>query len=89
MVRTNNGFEIAEADLRLRGAGNIMGTQQSGSVDFNLVNLATDTPILEVARNIAITILEKDPELKDASNLPIRQFAIHLNKVRKDWGMIS
>ena len=89
MVRTNNGFEIAEADLRLRGAGDIMGTQQSGSVDFNLVNLVTDTPILEVARNFAIRILEKDPELNQALNSKIKQYIMHLNRVRKDWAMIS
>ena len=89
MVRTNNGFEIAEADLRLRGAGDIMGTQQSGSVDFNLVNLVTDTQILETARNIVIKILDKDPDLKAPMNQATLQYVIHQKRVRKDWGMIS
>jgi len=89
MVRTNNGFEIAEADLRLRGAGDIMGTQQSGTLDFNLVNLVTDTQILETARNIVIKILDKDPELKAPINLPTLKYVMHQKKIRKDWGLIS
>ncbi len=89
MVRTNNGFEIAEADLRLRGAGDIMGTRQSGSVDFNLVNLVTDTQILEVARDLAIKILDKDPQLQQEFNKNIKHHILHLNRVRKDWAMIS
>ncbi len=89
MVRTNNGFEIAEADLKLRGAGDIMGTQQSGSVDFNLVNLVTDSKILETARNIAIKILDKDPLLQSSIHTPILSYSKHVNRIRKDWGMIS
>ncbi len=89
MVRTNNGFEIADADLKLRGAGDIMGTQQSGTVDLNLVNLVTDTQILETARNIVIKILDKDPQLTSAIHEPITSFVRHQKLVRKDWGRIS
>jgi len=65
MTRTNDGFEIAEVDMRLRGAGDIFGTQQSGSpINFKLANLTTDFKILQLARNEASLILEKDPELK-------------------------
>jgi ATP-dependent DNA helicase RecG len=51
MVRTNDGFEIAEVDLKLRGPGNIEGTQQSGLVDLKLTNIAQDQEIIELARN--------------------------------------
>ncbi|CAN5432806.1 ATP-dependent DNA helicase RecG [soil metagenome] len=64
MVRTNNGFEIADVDLKLRGPGDLMGTQQSGIMDLLITDLAQDGKILEVARDSAIKILEKDPDLK-------------------------
>ncbi len=89
MVRTNNGFEIAEADLKLRGAGDISGTQQSGAVDFNLVNLLTDQKILEVSRSIALKILDKDPELSAPINKNLSSYMKHVYRVRRDWAMIS
>lgn len=74
MVRTNDGFEIAEIDLQLRGPGNIEGTQQSGVLDLKLADLAQDQQILIEARKAVIKILEDDPELKDARNRLLHQY---------------
>ena len=64
MVRTNDGFEISEADLQLRGPGDMEGTQQSGiAFDLKIANIAKDGQILQLARDIANEILDKDPEL--------------------------
>jgi ATP-dependent DNA helicase RecG len=63
MVRSTDGFEIAEVDMQLRGPGDIMGTQQSGILNFKLANLAKDQKVLQVARYIAEEILKQDPEL--------------------------
>ncbi len=68
MVRTNDGFEISEIDLQLRGPGNIEGTRQSGVLDLKLADLAQDQHILQQARQTVIEIFEKDPELKDEKN---------------------
>ncbi|MEJ7778031.1 MAG: ATP-dependent DNA helicase RecG [Daejeonella sp.] len=74
MVRTNDGFEIAEIDLHLRGPGNIEGTQQSGVLDLKLADLAQDQQILAEARKTVIQILENDPELKDENNKLLRHY---------------
>lgn len=63
MVRTNNGFEIADTDLKLRGPGDLMGTQQSGVLDLKIADLAKDGAILQVAREKAYEIIQSDPEL--------------------------
>ena len=89
MVRTNDGFEIAEADLRLRGPGNIEGTQQSGLLNLRIADLGRDGKILKTARELALRILDKDPELQHPLNVPMRE---HLAKERgrtRDWGRIS
>ena len=62
MTRTNNGFELAEIDLRLRGAGNVFGTAQSGFPDFKLAN-ESDIPLMKKTRDIAARLLAGDPEL--------------------------
>jgi ATP-dependent DNA helicase RecG len=69
MVETNDGFKIAETDLRLRGPGDLMGTQQSGVLDLQLADLAKDGEILQLARAAAIDLLKKDPELSHHPNL--------------------
>jgi ATP-dependent DNA helicase RecG len=74
MVRTNDGFEIAEIDLQLRGPGNIEGTQQSGVLDLKLADLATDQQLLAEARKTVIQILEDDPELVNEDNRILRQY---------------
>src|SRR5437868_5117259 len=64
MVRTNNGFEIADTDLKLRGPGDLMGTQQSGLLDLMIADLGKDGVILQQARLEATAILDQDPEIK-------------------------
>jgi ATP-dependent DNA helicase RecG len=89
MCRTNDGFEIAEVDLQLRGPGDITGTQQSGLMDLLVSNLAQDGEILKAARISAEEILTTDPDLLQPVNHPIR---IHLENLRKEetnWSRIS
>ena len=77
MVATNNGFEIAEKDLELRGPGEIEGTRQSGALNFRLANIVQDRAILDLARNAAAAIIEGDPELETADNLQLKFFLQH------------
>lgn len=74
MVKTNNGFEISEIDLQLRGPGDITGTQQSGVLELKVANLAKDQIILQEARNTVIETLEKDPMLTDPQNSLLKRF---------------
>ena len=89
MVRTNDGFEIAEADLRLRGPGDLQGTQQSGILALKIADLIKDEKILKAARQDAIQLLEDDPTLSKAENKPIRDYLSMLQKTRVNWGIIS
>ena len=89
MVRTNNGFDIAEADLRLRGPGNIEGTQQSGILNFKIADLARDGRILQTAREVAARILDDDPTLEKASNQRLKHFIEAQGKKFKVWSLIS
>lgn len=89
MVRTNNGFEIAEADLKLRGPGDIQGTQQSGLLDFKLLNIGQDRAIMDAARNIAIRIIENDPNLERDIHENIKYQVAKLRIKHKDWARIS
>lgn len=74
MVRTNDGFEIAEVDLELRGPGDISGTQQSGVLELKLANLATDQQLLSEARNSVIDIFKEDPEMIEERHVLLRQY---------------
>ncbi|MCB0613447.1 MAG: ATP-dependent DNA helicase RecG [Phaeodactylibacter sp.] len=89
MVRTNDGFEIAEADLRLRGPGNIEGTQQSGILDFRIADLSKDTHILQTAREVAARILDDDPRLERPEHHPIKWYDEKFGKKLKGWSRIS
>ena len=89
MVRTNDGFEIAEADLRLRGPGNIEGTQQSGILDFRIADLSKDTHILQTAREVAARILDDDPQLERPEHHPIKWYDEKHGKKLKGWSRIS
>lgn len=89
MVRTNSGFEIAETDLELRGPGDLMGTQQSGLLDLMIADLGKDGKILQQAREEAITILEKDPDLSQPENQPIKSHLAALRKSVVNWARIS
>ncbi len=89
MCRTNNGFEIAQADLELRGPGDLMGTQQSGAVELKVANLAVDGPILKEARASAQEILENDPTLAAPENQAIRTHLRHLGENATNWSRIG
>jgi ATP-dependent DNA helicase RecG len=88
MVKTNNGFEISEIDLQLRGPGNIEGTQQSGVVDLKLANLATDQELLFKARKCVEAIFEKDPQLALPEN-QILHHAFETKSAGLSWDKIS
>lgn len=89
LVRTNDGFEIAETDLKLRGPGDLMGTQQSGALDLLIADLGKDQVILQQARHAAIKLLEDDPELKSQANSVIRQQIDSMKKTVVNWSRIS
>ncbi|MEM9991651.1 MAG: ATP-dependent DNA helicase RecG [Bacteroidota bacterium] len=89
MCRTNDGFEIAEADLRLRGPGNIEGTQQSGILSLRIADLAKDNDILVAAREIATRILEKDPNLEQTAHQNLKTYLEKYMKGIKGWSRIS
>jgi ATP-dependent DNA helicase RecG len=89
LCRTNDGFEIAEADLRLRGPGNIEGTQQSGDLNLHIADLGRDGKILQTARALAVRILEKDPRLEHPLNLPLKIYLDNQQVGRKEWSRIS
>ncbi|HNK60451.1 MAG TPA: ATP-dependent DNA helicase RecG [Chitinophagaceae bacterium] len=74
MVTTANGFEIAEKDLQLRGPGEIDGTKQSGALNFKLASIVQDREVLELSKNIAASVLDVDPDLTSAGNLPLKNF---------------
>ena len=89
MVRTNDGFEIAEVDLKLRGPGNIEGTQQSGLVDLKLTNIAQDQEIIELARNAAYYFIDKDPDLQLPEHAQLLQHLRQNSKSKSNWSRIS
>lgn len=91
MCATNDGFELSELDLKLRGAGDIHGTQQSGDAfELNIANLATDTQIMELTRNEALAILASDPELSKIENAKLRELRDrYRKKERLDFSDIS
>ncbi len=89
MVSTNNGFDIAEADLKLRGPGDLMGTQQSGLLDLLIADLGKDSRILELARNAAQDTLNADPNLEKQENAVIREQVKSSKKSSLNWSRIS
>lgn len=89
MVRTNNGFEIANTDLSLRGPGDLMGTQQSGVLDLLIADIAKDGKILQIARESARAVLEDDPELDKEQNRNIKNHIATLRKDVVNWSRIS
>ena len=90
MTRTNDGFEIAEMDLKLRGPGDIEGTQQSGiPFDLRIANLARDGQLIQYARDIATEILEDDPALNKTENQVIVKELRKASKGKPDWSVIS
>ena len=89
MVATTDGFKIAEVDLKLRGPGNIMGTQQSGVLDLKIADIVKDSKILVAARNTAISLLQEDESLSKEENQPIKKAYIKMTKSSKIWSNIS
>ncbi len=90
MVDSNDGFEIAEQDLKLRGPGDLEGTQQSGmAFDLKIANLAKDGIILQMARDAAQHIIDDDPEGKSPVNAMLWQRLRELRKTNINWGSIS
>ncbi len=90
MTQTTDGFVIAEADMQMRGPGDIEGTQQSGTpFDLKLTNLATDGAIVQMARNAAEVLLDSDPELTQADNAAFRRELEATVRRSADWSKIS
>lgn len=89
MVSTNDGFEIAEVDLRLRGPGDLMGTQQSGVLNLKIADVIKDKDILQHARHYAKTILKKDPSLSLPEHKVLRYTYSQLTKYKNIWNYIS
>lgn len=89
MVKTSDGFEIAEVDLRLRGPGDLMGTQQSGVLNLRIADIIKDHVILKLARSYAYQILKADPSLSNSENIPIKNTYIQLTKYKNIWNYIS
>ena len=89
MVRTNDGFEIAEMDLRLRGPGDLMGTQQSGIPELRIADLVEDNVLLQQARQAAKRVLEVDPHLAEPRHASIARALRDQLKDAPVWGRIS
>lgn len=89
MCKTNDGFEISEVDLKLRGPGNIMGTQQSGVLALRIADLVKDQEILQIARHHAIQLLQDDPRLELEDHQKLKQTIIELAKKSTIWNYIS
>ncbi|MGL4227640.1 MAG: ATP-dependent DNA helicase RecG [Tannerellaceae bacterium] len=90
MVNSTDGFEIAEADLKLRGPGDLEGTQQSGlPVSLKIADLAADGQVLQLARDIAFEVLDDDPDLSKPHNRLLALRLNHLFAKKINWGLIS
>ncbi|MCQ2270692.1 MAG: ATP-dependent DNA helicase RecG [Bacteroidales bacterium] len=89
MVATTDGFEIANFDLKLRGPGDLQGTQQSGILDFKIADLIKDEKMVAYTRNLAKALLEKDPDLSQPENASMARHLAKLMRKNVYWGMIS
>jgi ATP-dependent DNA helicase RecG len=89
MVETNDGFIIAETDLRLRGPGDMEGTQQSGILNLKIADIIRDEKILKYARNLATDIIRDDPTLGKETNAVLARHMKIMDKYRENWGLIS
>ncbi len=89
MTSTNDGFKIAEVDLKLRGPGDIMGTQQSGVLNLKIADIVKDAHLLKIARSWAFQVLKEDPNLELPENHPIRATYAQISKQKHFWNYIS
>jgi len=89
MVRTTDGFEISDVDLKLRGPGDLEGTRQSGILDLKLADIVKDEQMLKAARNIAQRLLDDDPQLAKPENQRMVRYLEYLRTKKSEWSMIS
>ena len=89
MVRTNDGFEISEVDLKLRGPGDIMGKQQSGVLNLQIADLVKDKDILQLARHHALKLLKEDAPMEQPKHAKLRAAFIEISKKKTIWNYIS
>jgi ATP-dependent DNA helicase RecG len=89
MVQTNDGFEIAEVDLKLRGPGDLMGTQQSGVLNLQIADLVRDRDTLALARNYALKLLKEDAGMQKPEHAALRAVFIEMTKKKNIWNYIS
>nr|WP_314839927.1 ATP-dependent DNA helicase RecG [uncultured Flavobacterium sp.] len=89
MVQTNDGFEIAEVDLKLRGPGDIMGTQQSGVLNLQIADLVRDRDTLALARSYAVKLLKDDAPMEKPEHAVLRAVFIEMTKKKNIWNYIS
>ena len=89
MTKSNDGFEIAEVDLKLRGPGDLMGTQQSGILQLKIADIIKDNQWLKFARNDAYELLRTDPKLKATENISLRQTLAKMKVYKNIWNYIS
>jgi ATP-dependent DNA helicase RecG len=89
MCRTNDGFEIAEVDLHLRGPGDIAGTQQSGVLQLKIADIVKDQSILLAARESAMELVEADPSFSQPDNFCIKKQLDENNALQSNWSKIS
>lgn len=89
MTETNDGFKISEVDMQLRGPGDILGTQQSGVVDFKKLDLITDGKIIKAAKNAVEHLLKSDPHLEQPENRDLRNYYSKQYKGKNKWSRIS
>ncbi|WP_276702465.1 ATP-dependent DNA helicase RecG [Chryseobacterium sp.] len=89
MTETNDGFKISEVDMQLRGPGDILGTQQSGVVDFKRLDLVNDAPIIKATKKMVDKILEADPHLSGTDHQIIKNYYVQNYKGKNKWSKIS
>lgn len=89
MVETTDGFKIAEADLQLRGPGDLQGTQQSGVLELKIASLVHDTELIQQTRNLASEIIKRDPKLEHPQNHLLKFQIEEIKKGKLNWGRIS
>ena len=88
MTDTNNGFKISEIDLKLRGPGDVLGTRQSGDLDFKLGDIVNDGDVFNEAFEEVKKLLSTDPDLKNISNNNIKSYLVN-NSNNKSWNIIG
>lgn len=89
MVKTSNGFEISEVDLKLRGPGDLAGTQQSGVLELKIASIVKDEALVSLARNVAMEILKGDTDLAKPENLLLKNEMRKIASKNGNWGLIS